>query len=110
MIKFENVTYAYEKGKPVISEVSFEIRKGENVGLIGANGAGKSTVMKLLLGLAGPGAGAAAGSQTQGRILVDGLEVTPRSLAQVRRKLGFVLQNSDNQMFMRQPDVYAHSA
>ena len=104
MIKFENVTYAYEKGKPVISEVSFEIRKGENVGLIGANGAGKSTVMKLLLGLAGPGAGAAAGSQTQGRILVDGLEVTPRSLAQVRRKLGFVLQNSDNQMFM--PTVY----
>ena len=100
MIKFENVTYAYEKGKPVISEVSFEIRKGENVGLIGANGAGKSTVMKLLLGLAGPGAGAAAGSQTQGRILVDGLEVTLRSLAQVRRKLGFVLQNSDNQMFM----------
>ena len=100
MIQFENVTYAYEKGKPVISEVSFEIRKGENVGLIGANGAGKSTVMKLLLGLAGPGAGAAAGSQTQGRILVDGLEVTPRSLAQVRRKLGFVLQNSDNQMFM----------
>ena len=70
------------------------------MGLIGANGAGKSTVMKLLLGLAGPGAGAAAGSQTQGRILVDGLEVTPRSLAQVRRKLGFVLQNSDNQMFM----------
>ena len=100
MIKFENVTYAYEKGKPVISEVSFEIRKGENVGLIGANGAGKSTVMKLLLGLAGPGAGAAAGSQTQGRILVDGLEVTPRSLAQVRRKLGFVLQNSDIQLFM----------
>ena len=100
MIQFENVTYAYEKGKPVISEVSFEIRKGENVGLIGANGAGKSTVMKLLLGLAGPGAGAAAGSQTQGRILVDDLEVIPRSLAQVRRKLGFVLQNSDNQMFM----------
>ena len=100
MIQFENVTYAYEKRKPVISEVSFEIRKGENVGLIGANGAGKSTVMKLLLGLAGPGAGAAAGSQTQGRILVDGLEVTLRSLAQVRRKLGFVLQNSDNQMFM----------
>ena len=100
MIQFENVTYAYEKGKPVISEVSFEIRKGENVGLIGANGAGKSTVMKLLLGLAGPGAGAAAGSQTLGRILVDGLEVIPRNLAEVRRKLGFVLQNSDNQMFM----------
>ena len=57
MIRFDNVTFAYEKGKPVISEVSFEIPDGETVGLIGANGAGKSTVMKLLLGLAGPGAG-----------------------------------------------------
>ena len=100
MIQFENVTYAYERGKTVLSEVSFEIGEGETVGLIGANGAGKSTVMKLLLGLAGPGAGKESGSQTEGRILVDGLEVLPRNLAEIRRKLGFVLQNSDNQMFM----------
>ena len=100
MIQFENVTYAYERGKTVLSEVSFEIGEGETVGLIGANGAGKSTVMKLLLGLAGPGAGKESGSQTEGRILVDGLEVIPRNLAEIRRKLGFVLQNSDNQMFM----------
>ena len=100
MIQFEKVTYAYEKGKTVLSEVSFEIGKGETVGLIGANGAGKSTVMKLLLGLVGPGAGNSAGSHTEGRILVDGLEVIPRNLAAIRRKLGFVLQNSDNQMFM----------
>ena len=63
-------------------------------GLIGANGAGKSTVMKLLLGLL-PG---------EGQILVDGLPVNKQNLAQIRRKLGFVLQNSDNQMFM--PTVY----
>ena len=100
MIQFENVTYAYERGKTVLSEVSFEIGEGETVGLIGANGAGKSTIMKLLLGLAGPGAGKESGSQTEGRILVDGLEVLPRNLAEIRRKLGFVLQNSDNQMFM----------
>lgn len=100
MIQFENVTYAYERGKTVLSEVSFEIGEGETVGLIGANGAGKSTVMKLLLGLAGPGAGKESGSQTEGRILVDGLEVIPRNLAVIRKKLGFVLQNSDNQMFM----------
>ena len=100
MIQFENVTYAYERGKTVLSEVSFEIGEGETVGLIGANGAGKSTIMKLLLGLAGPGAGKESGSQTEGRILVDGLEVIPRNLAEIRRKLGFVLQNSDNQMFM----------
>lgn len=100
MIQFEKVTYAYEKGKTVLSEVSFKIEEGETVGLIGANGAGKSTVMKLLLGLAGPGAGKTSGSLTEGRILVDGLEVIPRNLAEIRRKLGFVLQNSDNQMFM----------
>ena len=100
MIRFENVTYAYEKGKTVLSEVSFKIEEGETVGLIGANGAGKSTVMKLLLGLTGPGAGKTSGSLTEGRILVDGLEVIPRNLAEIRRKLGFVLQNSDNQMFM----------
>ena len=100
MIQFEKVTYAYEKGKTVLSEVSFKIEEGETVGLIGANGAGKSTVMKLLLGLTGPGAGKTSGSLTEGRILVDGLEVVPRNLAGIRRKLGFVLQNSDNQMFM----------
>ena len=102
MIRFDNVTFAYERGEPVLSGVSFAIEKGETVGLIGANGAGKSTVMKLLLGLTGPGAGTgnAAGTLTEGRILADGMEVIPRNLAQIRRKLGFVLQNSDNQMFM----------
>lgn len=101
MIRFDNVTFAYEKGKPVLTDVSFVISEGETVGLIGANGAGKSTVMKLLLGLAGPGAGnSGVSGRAEGKILVDGIEVSPRNLPQIRRKLGFVLQNSDNQMFM----------
>ncbi len=95
MIKFENVSFAYEKGEPVISDMSFDIAKGEAVGLIGANGAGKSTVMKLMLGLV---------TANEGRVLVDGEEVGKNNLSQVRQKLGFVLQNSDNQMFM--PTVY----
>lgn len=101
MIRFDNVTFSYEKGKPVLSEICFEIADGETVGLIGANGAGKSTVMKLLLGLAGPGAGNTGVSGTaEGKILVDGDEVCPRNLSKIRRRLGFVMQNSDNQMFM----------
>ena len=95
MIEFQNVSFAYEKDRPVLRELSFRIGDGEAVGLIGANGAGKSTVMKLLLGLIAP---------TEGSILVDGIRVEKKSLPEIRRKLGFVLQNSDNQMFM--PTVY----
>ena len=94
MISFENVSYSYEKGRPAVRNVSFRIQDGEAVGLIGANGAGKSTLMKLLLGLV----------QGQGRITVDGVTVESTNLPQVRRSLGCVLQNSDNQMFM--PTVY----
>ena len=94
MIEFQHVSFAYEKDSPVLQDLSFRIEKGEAVGLIGANGAGKSSVMKLLLGLL----------QGEGKILVDGVEVRKDTLAEIRRKLGFVLQNSDNQMFM--PTVY----
>ena len=94
MIEFRNVSFSYEKGTPVIENLSFRIETGEAVGLIGANGAGKSTVMKLLLGLV----------FGEGEIFVDGIEVSRKNLAAIRKKLGFVLQNSDNQMFM--PTVY----
>ena len=45
MIVFENVSFSYENGHPVVENLSFSIRDGEAVGLIGANGAGKSTIM-----------------------------------------------------------------
>ena len=48
MIEFQHVSFAYEKDRPVLQDLSFRIEKGEAVGLIGANGAGKSSVMKLL--------------------------------------------------------------
>ena len=94
MIEFQDVSFSYERGTPVIEHMSFRIEAGESVGLIGANGAGKSTVMKLLLGLI----------SGEGQVLVDGTPVQKTTLAQIRRKLGFVLQNSDHQMFM--PTVY----
>ena len=94
MIEFQNVSFSYETGRPVIRDLSFRIEDGESVGLIGANGAGKSTVMKRLLGLI----------SGEGRIAVDGMEMQKANLAAIRRKIGFVLQNSDNQMFM--PTVY----
>ena len=94
MIEFRHVSFGYDSARAVLDDLSFTIRDGESVGLIGANGAGKSTVMKLLTGLV----------SGEGDVLVDGVRVEKKSLGQIRKKLGFVLQNSDNQMFM--PTVY----
>lgn len=94
MIEFQDVSFGYDASHPVVEHLSFHIHKGENVGLIGANGAGKSTIMKLLLGLL-------SGS---GEITVEGLSMSKGNLAAIRQKIGFVLQDSDNQMFM--PTVY----
>lgn len=94
MIEFKNVSFSYEKSYPVLEDISFRIGDGESVGLIGANGAGKSTLMKILLGLL----------PYEGEVSVDGVAVEKKNLAQLRRKMGYVLQDSDNQMFM--PTVY----
>ena len=93
MIEFRNVTFSYGEA-PVVENLSFSIKKGETVGLIGANGAGKSTIMKLMLGLI-------TGS---GESKVDGLPMNKENLGEIRKKIGFVVQDSDNQMFM--PTVY----
>jgi len=90
MINFKNVSAGYEKNVKVLNNVSFGLEKGECVGLIGANGAGKSTLMKALFGLL----------PYDGEILVGDTPVKKENLALIRKKAGFVLQNSDNQMFM----------
>ena len=94
MIEFQNVTFSYDAKQPVIQNIDFIVKKGEAVGLIGANGAGKSTIMRLLLGLL----------PAEGVITVDGLLVEKQNLSLIRKKVGYVLQDSDNQMFM--PTVY----
>ena len=92
MIEFKHVTYSYTAGRPVLKDVSFYIQKGERVGLIGANGAGKSTLLKALAGL--------IDIKGSGEIRVNGLVMGRDNLAEIRRCAGFVLQDSDDQMFM----------
>ena len=89
MLVFDHVSVFYG-GTQVLRGLSFSIRDGEQVGLLGANGAGKSTLMKAALGLV----------PYMGSITVDNLPVTQENLPAVRRKLGYVLQDADNQMFM----------
>lgn len=94
MIVFKDVSFSYEPGIPVLDGMSFEIAEGETVGIIGANGMGKSTMLKVLLGLL----------PHEGEVLVKGVPVCKKNLAEIRKTLGFVLQSSDNQMFM--PTVF----
>ncbi len=94
MLELNHVSFSYENGHPALRDISFRVEEGESVGLIGANGAGKSTVMKLLLGLI----------RGEGKVLAAGMDVVKENLAEIRRRLGFVLQDSDDQMFM--PTVY----
>ena len=90
MLSFENVSFSYPGGSPVLEGITFEVADGEKVGLIGANGAGKSPLMKCVPGLL----------DASGDITVGGLKVCRENIAEVRKKVGYVLQDSDNQMFM----------
>jgi phospholipid/cholesterol/gamma-HCH transport system ATP-binding protein len=86
-IQFEDVSIGFE-GKPVLDGISFELLRGESKILLGAAGSGKSTILKLVLGLIRP---------DQGRIIVLGHEVTEMTeeqLFDVRREIGMVFQES----------------
>lgn len=88
IIRFENVSFAYVEGEPVLRNVSFEVRPGQRVGIVGATGSGKTTIVSLLLRFYDVQAG---------RITVDGVDIREIDLADVRSLFGLVLQ--DVQLF-----------
>ncbi len=97
-IKVENLSYQYveeeEGGHPVLRDVSLSIKRGEFVAVLGHNGSGKSTFAKLLNLILTP---------TSGKILIDGKDITDENLSdedlmKIRRKVGMVFQNPDNQL------------
>ncbi len=83
-IVFENVSFAYKEDDCVLRDVSFEVKPGERVGIVGATGAGKSTLISLLLRFY---------DVTGGRILIDGVDVRDMDLAALRKMFGLVLQD-----------------
>lgn len=90
-IEVENLSFSYPNGNRVLTDVSFSVAEGESVGLIGANGVGKSTLLKLFVGLI---------DGYQGKIHVDGFAVEKKNLASVRKSAGYVFQDSDSQLFL----------
>ncbi len=83
-ILFDHVWFAYNGTDYVLKDVSFEVRPGERVGVVGATGAGKSTIINLLLRFY---------DVTRGRILVDGVDVREMPLDALRRLFSLVLQD-----------------
>ncbi len=89
LIEVKNVSFAYsENARKAIDDVSFSVRQGDYVTVIGHNGSGKSTLAKLIAGLL---------PVKEGEILVDGKEVNEANIAEIRTRLGIVFQNPDNQ-------------
>ncbi|MGA2682776.1 MAG: energy-coupling factor transporter ATPase [Candidatus Bathyarchaeia archaeon] len=93
IISIKNLDFSYEDGTQALKGVNFTIRKGEYVGLIGQNGAGKSTISKVISGLY---------KNFQGEAKVMGLNLRDRKVIQkIPCYVGYVFQNPDNQIFMR---------
>ncbi len=91
LLKIENLSFAYEKGNPVLQDINFHAMDGESIGVIGANGIGKSTLMKLLVGLY---------TDYKGSLVVAGHAVTSKNLNHIREHVGYVFQDSDSQLFL----------
>ena len=85
------VQYHYPDHTPALQDVSFHIAHSESVALIGGNGAGKSTLLSLLVGIVFP---------TAGTVNIGGVDLTHKTAAQLRQRIGLVFQNPDDQLFM----------
>lgn len=90
-IDVENVNFSYLKDKPILKNISFKAKENDSIGLIGANGVGKSSLLKLLVGL---------NAEFEGSIRIEEIPLEKKTLSKIREKIGYVFQDSDNQLFM----------
>ncbi len=91
LIRIENLHFSYEKGEEVLSDICLNAQAGESIGVIGANGIGKSTLMKLMVGLY---------TDYEGILEVAHHAVTAKNLDHIREHVGYVFQDSDSQLFL----------
>lgn len=90
LVRFENVSFGYERGPNVLHDVSLEIEPGEIIAVLGPNGAGKTTLVKQAIGLLKP---------REGRVLIDGEDTTDLSIAEIASVLGYVFQSPSHMLF-----------
>lgn len=84
-VTFKNVSFSYEKGKEVLHDVSFDIKPGMSVALVGPTGAGKSTIVNLISRFY---------NVDSGQILIDGTDISKVTLPSLRSQMGIMMQDS----------------
>ena len=84
-ITFDHVAFAYDASCPVLRDVSFQVKPGQMVGVVGPTGGGKSTIMSLIPRFYDP---------SEGKVLVDGIDVRDYRLQALRDQIGYVLQET----------------
>lgn len=84
-LAFQDVSFHYTAGKPVLEDISFEVETGKTVAIVGPSGAGKSTIINLIPRLY---------DVTGGRVLLDGIDIRQLDLTALRRNVGIVTQES----------------
>lgn len=84
VVTFKDVSYSYDRGKKVLQDINFEIKRGERIAIIGRNGAGKSTAAKLLCGIIRP---------DSGTITLEGTDTSKLSVKEIGEKVGYVMQD-----------------
>lgn len=92
-INVDHVSFFYDNNndKNILNDITFSAKENDSIGLIGANGVGKSTLLKILVGL---------NLNFQGNIEIEGIAVQKDTLPTIRKKIGYVFQDSDSQLFM----------
>ncbi|MCF0242848.1 MAG: ABC transporter ATP-binding protein [Treponema sp.] len=83
-ISYDHVSFSSENGKPVLSDVSFNIKAGQTLGIMGATGSGKTTIINLLKRMY---------DVTDGSILLDGINIKDMKLSELRRSISVVMQD-----------------
>jgi len=90
-ICYSEVSFTYPDGTPALRNVSLELKHGEHVALLGPNGAGKSTLMLIADGILMP---------DSGTVKIGALELLPTNLVAIRKRIGLLFQDPDDQLFM----------
>jgi energy-coupling factor transport system ATP-binding protein len=90
LVKFEDVAFGYDPENEVLHGINLEIKRGDVIAVLGANGAGKTTFVKHAIGLLKP---------KSGRVLVNGQDTRQLSVAEIARTLGYVFQSPSHMLF-----------